>query len=75
MRDLAEKWVDFMLSTAFQEDMPNQMFVFPVNPQAKLPDVFARFTTIPVETAEVNPDEIAAQRETWLNAWTQAVLR
>ena len=35
-RDLAEKWVDFMLSQQFQEDMPLQMFVFPVNPQAKL---------------------------------------
>ena len=30
-RALAEKFVDFMLSTPFQEDMPLQMFVFPVN--------------------------------------------
>jgi thiamine transport system substrate-binding protein len=34
-RDLAEKWVDFMLSTRFQEDMPLQMFVFPVSPTPK----------------------------------------
>ena len=30
-RALAEKFVDFMLSEQFQEDMPLQMFVFPVN--------------------------------------------
>jgi thiamine transport system substrate-binding protein len=74
-RDLAEKWVDFMLSTSFQEDMPLQMFVFPVNPKATLPDVFAKFTTLPSETAQVSPEMIAAHREAWLQAWTEAVLR
>lgn len=74
-RDLAQKWVDFMLSTVFQEDMPLQMFVFPVNSQAALPDAFAKFATIPSETAQISPDEIAVYRETWLQEWTQAVLR
>jgi len=73
--DLAQKWVDFMLSTTFQEDMPLQMFVFPVNSKAKLPDQFIRFTTIPSETAQVSPDVIAANREAWLQAWTEVVLR
>lgn len=74
-RDLAEKWVDFMLSTAFQEDMPLQMFVFPANQKAKLPQEFVNFTTIPTETAEVSPEDIAAQREAWIKAWTETVLR
>lgn len=74
-RDLAEKWVDFMLSRAFQEDMPLQMFVFPVNPQAKLADAFTKFLQQPQETAAVSPQDIAAKRETWLKAWTEAVLR
>jgi thiamine transport system substrate-binding protein len=74
-RDLAEKWIDFMLSPAFQEDMPLQMFVFPVNPQAKLPETFEKFASIPSETAQVAPDDIAANREAWLSAWTEAVLR
>lgn len=74
-RDLAEKWVDFMLSTRFQEDMPLQMFVFPVDPAAKLPKEFEQYTVIPSETAQVSPDDIAANRETWLQAWTEAVLR
>jgi thiamine transport system substrate-binding protein len=78
-RALAEKWVDFMLSKTFQEDMPMQMFVFPVNPQAKLADVFTKFLQIPQETANskelVSPGNIAANRETWLKAWTEAVLR
>lgn len=74
-RDLAEKWVDFMLSTPFQEDMPLQMFVFPVNPQAKLDEAFVRFLAIPTKTAQVTPEQIAAHREQWLQDWTEAVLR
>ena len=40
-RDLAEQLVDFMLSQRFQEDIPLNMFVFPANSQAGLPEVFA----------------------------------
>ncbi len=54
-RDLAEKWVDFMLSRTFQEDMPLQMFVFPVNPQAQLAETFTKFLQQPQETAYSQP--------------------
>ena len=74
-RSLAEKWVDFMLSTAFQEDMPLQMFVFPVNPDARLDEAFIKHLAIPQSTATVTPQAIAANREKWLQAWTEAVLR
>ena len=74
-RDLAEKWVDFMLSTAFQEDMPLQMFVFPVNPDAKLSDAFVKYLQNPEKPASLSPADIAANREKWIRAWTEAVLR
>jgi thiamine transport system substrate-binding protein len=51
------------------------MFVFPVNPSAQLPQVFTDFAVIPQETAQVNSDAIAQNREAWLQAWTQTVLR
>jgi thiamine transport system substrate-binding protein len=73
--DLAEKWVDFMLSTPFQEDMPLQMYVFPVNQNAKLDANFQKFLAIPQNPAYVSPQDIAANRETWINAWTTTVLR
>ncbi|MBN2148588.1 MAG: thiamine ABC transporter substrate-binding protein [Anaerolineales bacterium] len=74
-RDLAEKWIDFMLSTTFQEDMPLQMFVFPVNPQATLDDAFNEFLFIPEKPAFISPQEIAANRAQWIQDWTEAVLR
>lgn len=74
-RDLAEAWIDFMLSPTFQEDMPLQMAVFPVNPQAKLDEAFAKFLQIPEQPATVAPDLIASRREAWIQAWTEVVLR
>jgi thiamine transport system substrate-binding protein len=74
-RYLAEKWVDFMLSRDFQEDLPMQMFVFPINPEAKLDEAFVKHLQTPQKTAVVSPQEIAAQREQWLREWTETVLR
>ena len=74
-RPLAEKFVDFMLSEVFQEDMPLQMFVFPVNPDAALPEEFAQYAQIPDQPAELDPAEIAANREKWIQAWAETVLR
>ena len=74
-RDLAEAWVDFMLGATFQEDIPLHMFMFPANQNAVLPDVFANFAVIPERPAEVDYTAIEANRETWVEAWTEVVLR
>ncbi len=74
-RALAEKWLDFMLSKQFQEDMPLQMYVFPVNPQASLNEIFTRYLVNPQTPAAVSPQDIAANREKWIQDWIEAVLR
>ena len=74
-RALAEKFIDFLLSKSFQEDMPLQMFVFPVNSQAKLPEVFANNVQIPENPATLDPALIDANREGWIEAWTEVVLK
>ena len=74
-RDLAEQWIDFMLGTTFQEDIPLKMFVFPANRNAELPEVFARFAQLPEAPSMVDPDAIEANREAWIQAWTRTVLR
>jgi thiamine transport system substrate-binding protein len=74
-RDLAEQWVDFMLGTAFQEDLPLKMFMFPANSQAQLPEVFRRFAQVTQAPVTLPPDDIEANRELWLREWTETVLR
>ena len=72
---LARKLVDFILSTTFQEDIPLQMFVFPANQKAKLPEVFVRHAAIAQQPATVELSAIEANREKWIEAWTDTVLR
>jgi thiamine transport system substrate-binding protein len=55
--------------------MPLQMFVYPVNPAAELPDVFVEYSSIPENPVYMDIDEIDTNREEWLQAWTETVLR
>ena len=73
--ELAKKLVDFMLSNSFQEDIPLQMFVFPANATAKLPDVFIKHAIVADKPAMVSPSAIEANRDSWIEAWTNVVLR
>ena len=74
-RALAEKFVDYMLSVPFQEDMPLQMFVYPVNSEAKLPEVYEKYAQQAQQPAQLDPERIAANRDAWIQAWDEAVLR
>ncbi len=51
-RALAEQFVDFMLSSAFQEDIPLQMSMYPVKNGAALPDAFVKICSHPLPTRE-----------------------
>ena len=74
-RALAEKFVDFMLAKQFQEDMPLQMFVYPVNRNAAVPEAFTKFAQVPAQPAALTPAEIAAGRDKWIQEWTQAMMK
>jgi thiamine transport system substrate-binding protein len=70
----AQQFIDFMLSREFQEDIPLQMFVFPVNQEAELPEIFVEYAAVPDEAVQVDPAAIDANREAWIEAWTETVL-
>lgn len=74
-RALAEKFVDFMLGQKFQTDLPGQMFVYPVLPNVTLPDAFIRYAQKASQPAVLAPDIIAAHRDAWIQAWSDAVLK
>jgi len=73
-RDLAEKFIDFMLDVPFQEEIPMQMFVFPVNQNANLPQEFIDYAQLSDEPATLSPELIDQNRESWINDWIEIVL-
>jgi thiamine transport system substrate-binding protein len=74
-RDLARTFVDFMLSRGFQEDIPLQMFVYPSNSRAALPDLFNAFAPVPPAPSSLDAALIDARRDEWIARWTRLLLR
>ena len=72
---LARAFVDFMLSATFQADIPLQMWVYPTNRTAAIPDLFTRFAPVPRTPADITPAAIDAGRDQWIKEWTQVVLQ
>ena len=73
--DGARQFIDFMLSVAFQEDMPLNMFVFPVVEDIELPEEFSKYAAIPENPAAMDPMRIEEGREEWIQAWSEVMLR
>jgi len=74
-RRAAEKFIDFMLSKRFQEDMPLNMFVYPVIKGASVPPEFETYGQVPTaqQTATLSPSTIAEGEKRWIQQWTEVV--
>jgi thiamine transport system substrate-binding protein len=73
--DGAKALVDFMLGQAFQEALPDAMYVFPVDPSISLPADWAKFAKQPDHPYSVDPDVIAVRRDEWLRDWSDVTSR
>ena len=73
--DASRRVIDFLLGRTLQEDIPLNMFVFPSNSEAELPPEFVEFTVVPADPLTVDPADIDANREAWIERWTEIVVR
>ncbi len=74
-RFMAERFVDFLLGKTFQDDVVLQMFVYPVNKYAEIPEEFVKFAQQPQNPAILDMDLVAEKRDSWVLAWDEVVLR
>jgi thiamine transport system substrate-binding protein len=72
---LARELVDWMLSERFQAGVPDQMYVYPVRDGVAVPESWARYAPVPTDPFELAPARIARNRATWIDQWTDTVLR
>jgi thiamine transport system substrate-binding protein len=70
----AQQFIDFLLSEAVQSEIPETMYMSPINPDAQVPANWALYTDIVTDPINVPAALIAAQRDTWIQAWTETVL-
>jgi thiamine transport system substrate-binding protein len=71
----ARAFIDFLVSRQFQESLPDSMYVFPVDPEAKLPALWAKWAKPSPEPLEVDPADIAEHRAEWLTEWSGLTTR
>ena len=71
----AGQLIDFLIGKSFQEDMPLNMYVYPVLADAALPEVFTRYAVVPEHPLTMAPADIATNRDHWVDEWTNVVLR
>ncbi len=66
--DGARAVVDYLVSSEFQQMIPDAMYMVPVDDSAELPEAWAKFAPEPEEEQlhDLPPAEIEAGRETWL---------
>jgi thiamine transport system substrate-binding protein len=72
--DEARQLVDFLLTPDFQAALPLDVFVFPANGEVELDPVFEEYAVIPETSRELDPSTIDANRETWIDEWTDLVI-
>ncbi|MEW2422777.1 thiamine ABC transporter substrate-binding protein [Streptomyces nigra] len=67
--------IDFLVSKTFQDDMPLNMFVYPVVEGAQVPEEFTEFGPAAENPQTMDPAKIADHRDDWVKSWTSLVLR
>jgi thiamine transport system substrate-binding protein len=72
--NLAAQLISYLLDVPFQESMPLSLFVFPVNKNATLPDLFTKFAVAPKNPLTLDPADIEKNRDAWLNSWREIIL-
>jgi thiamine transport system substrate-binding protein len=67
--EAAQQLVDFLFSVDVQNDIPESMYVFPVNALATLPEGWSDYARVAEDPYVIEPAEIDANRKQWISDW------
>ncbi|MEW5352922.1 thiamine ABC transporter substrate binding subunit [Streptomyces sp. 16-176A] len=68
-------FLDFLVGKRFQEDMPLNMFVYPVRQGARVPAEFTQYGPQAKNPETMAPEKIAANRDQWVKSWTSLAVK
>jgi len=72
---LARQFLEFMVSPGFQDTIPTGNWMYPViEPSGGLPAAFGTLIQ-PAKPLLLAPDEVAANRQAWIDEWLSAMSR
>ncbi|AFK22811.1 thiamine ABC transporter substrate binding subunit [Pyrococcus sp. ST04] len=73
-RELAEKFIEFLLSEKAQEKLPTTQWMYPVNKNVKLPEVY-KYALKVEKPVTIDPKEVEKNLDKWLKQWTEVVVQ
>lgn len=62
--------IDFLLSDEFQQQIPGQMWMYPVDKSVPLPEDWQRFAPTATDVDTLDPALIDANRQQWIDDWS-----
>jgi thiamine transport system substrate-binding protein len=72
-KDLAKQFLAFMLTTGFQDAIPENNWMMPVAATSTpLPDAFSKLVQ-PTKTFLMDPEVVAKNRKAWIDEWLTAM--
>jgi thiamine transport system substrate-binding protein len=72
---LARKFLQFMMGPGFQDQIPTNNWMFPAGTtSAPLPEAFTTLVK-PVKSLLYSPEDVAANRRSWIDEWLAAVTK
>jgi len=71
----AAQVIKFLSGPQFQQELPTQMWVFPIDTTVELPAEWAQFTSQTPNPLFVSAEDIEANREQWLEQWRDLILQ
>ncbi len=72
--ETARKFIDFILSKDFQEEIPLTNWMYPVDPEVDTPESF-RLAPEPDNFLQIPADRIRKNLDTWIDMWMRTVSR
>ena len=70
----ARQVIDWLLSAEVQADIPESMYVYPVDSGVDLPESWSLFAPPAREPFTVDPATLSERRDEWIRAWTDTVI-
>jgi thiamine transport system substrate-binding protein len=73
--DASQQLIDFLAGPTFQTEVALNLFVWPARTDIAPPDAFTKYSAVVDRPLSLPPKEIAANREAWVDTWTEIVVR
>lgn len=73
---LAQKFIEWLLTEDFQSEVPTNQWMYPVNPNVKLPDVYKYAVPLDeIKPVSLDPEYVRENFDRWIREWVQLMVQ